>query len=102
MNDKLKHLICGFIISVVVCVVAIFAGSEMPLSWGFGLGILAAFAKEIYDNVRMWINLDGTPGEKLKYLLKTTLRDSGFDLVATVAGAWVGIFVVYMVQGFFK
>lgn len=101
MNDKLKHLICGFLISVVACAVAIFFGAEMPLSWGFGLGILAAFAKEIYDNVRMWINLDGTPGEKIRYLLKTTLRDSGFDLVATVAGAWIGIVVVYFVQGFF-
>lgn len=102
MNDKLKHLIAGFLISVIACAIAIYFDAEMPLSWGFGLGILAAFAKEIYDNIIMWINIDGTPGEKLKYLLKTTLPDSGFDLVATVAGAWIGIVAVYIVQGFFK
>lgn len=98
MNDKLKHLICGFIISLIVTEIAIYAGSEVPLGWGFGAGLLAAFGKEIIDNVRSWMKLEGTFKEKFKVLLNTTLRDSGFNIVATGLGAWIAIFLVQIIQ----
>lgn len=69
-----------------------------PIRMGFGAGLLAAFGKEIIDNVRSWMKLEGTFKEKFKVLLNTTLRDSGFDIVATGLGAWIAIFLVQIIQ----
>jgi len=50
MNDKLKHLIAGF----VICIVGYFLVSMIPLDMqaslaGMLLAILAGFLKELYD-----------------------------------------------------
>ena len=86
MNDKLKHLIAGFCISLVVGLIAYFGFHlSQPEAYGFVVAIIAGAAKETFDAIKA-----------KEWSVHTW---DVFDFLATGIGGLIGLAVVKAVAG---
>ena len=84
--DKLYHFGAGIIIALAVSFAAYYGGLTglRPEGYGLAAAILIGIFKEVYDLVSAYRDKVEKP---LKYF-------DGFDLLATCAGGFAGIFIL--------